>query len=83
MNNKQLKGLSKLLVLTFFIIAILIGGVMASLSVLKEEAVNANIRLVKLQANTFSENLGQTINTLDLLLSSLTSILSFPEEIES
>lgn len=83
MNNKQLKGLSKLLVLTFFIIAILIGGVMASLSVLKEEAVNANIRLVKLQANTFSENLGQTINTLDLLLSSLTSILSIPEEKES
>ena len=75
--------MSKLLVLTFFIIIILIGGVMASLSVLKEEAVNANIRLVKLQANTFSENLTQTINTLDVLFNSLTSILSIPQEQKS
>jgi PAS domain S-box-containing protein len=55
---------------------------MLSLSVLKEEAVNANIRLVKLQAHTFSADLTQTINHLDLLFNSLTDTLSIPQERE-
>ncbi|MGE4517454.1 MAG: PAS domain-containing protein [Arcobacteraceae bacterium] len=75
MNIAKLKGISKLIIITFFIIVTLIGGVMTSLSILKEEAVNANIRMVKLQADTFSENLSQTINTLDLLFNSLSSFL--------
>ncbi len=75
MNIIQLKGISKLIIITFFIIVTLIGGVMTSLSILKEEAVNANIRMVKLQADTFSENLSQTINTLDLIFNSLSSFL--------
>lgn len=75
MNITQLKGISKLIIITFFIIVTLIGGVMTSLSILKEEAVNANIRMVKLQADTFSENLSQTINTLDLIFNSLSSFL--------
>ncbi|PKN15124.1 MAG: hypothetical protein CVU67_02050, partial [Deltaproteobacteria bacterium HGW-Deltaproteobacteria-24] len=80
MNTSKLKGISKLIIITFFIIVTLIGGVMASLSILKEEAVNANIRMVKLQADTFSENLSQTINTLDLLFNSLPSFFELTQE---
>jgi PAS domain S-box-containing protein len=80
LNTSKLKGIGKLIVITFFIIVTIIGGVMASLSILKEEAVNANIRMVKLQADTFSENLSQTINTLDLLFNSLPSFFELTQE---
>jgi len=56
---------------------------MASLSILKEEAINAHINVVKLQANTFSDHLDQSVNSLDLMFNSQATLWSLHQNKES
>lgn len=80
MHKNQIKRVSQVLIITFFVIITVIGGIMASLSILKEETINAKVELAKLQADTFAQSLTQTLNNTRLTFDTLHSVIELHKE---
>lgn len=73
--NKKIKNLSQILTITFIVMITIIGGIMASLSVLEEETTHSKIKVAQLQADTFAQSITQTMNNAELLFDNLHALI--------
>lgn len=83
MKKHNLKEIYKAIIMTFIIMTIVIGGVIISLSILKDEAVQTNLKIADFHANTLSEQIIQTFINLDLIIKDLDSSIITQIDMES
>lgn len=83
MKKRNLKEIYKAIIMTFIIMTIVIGGVIISLSILKDEAVQINLKIADFHANTLSEQIIQTFINLDLIIKDLDSSIITQKDMES
>lgn len=65
------KNGQRFLLATVLMGIIIIGGVMAALVMLREEAIDTHLKIAELHATTFSDQLGQTILTVDYTMDAI------------
>jgi PAS domain S-box-containing protein len=76
----NIRLVSKLLSISFFIIFLIISGVFFSINMLKDEAVKTQVKLVELYSSIFVDNFSRTIKGMDLLVDNINSFLTFTED---
>ncbi|MDD2887192.1 MAG: PAS domain S-box protein [Aliarcobacter sp.] len=79
----NIRLVSKLLSISFFIIFLIISGVFFSINMLKDEAVKTQVKLVQLYSSIFVDNFSKTIKGMDLLVDNINSFLTFTEDSSS
>ncbi len=62
---------SKTIISAIVLIFLIVGGVFISLHLLKDEAIKTHLKIAKLHVNTFSEQITQVFNYIDLTSDSL------------
>ena len=81
MKLHSLTTIQKVLFISSFIIIFIIGGVIGSLSILKDEAIETHLKIAKLHSETLAEHISQTFDNIDLTIDSLNTILNNIEDI--
>lgn len=71
MTVKKIKDTYKAVAITIIILCIIIGGVNLSLSILKDEAIDTNLKIADLHANSLAEQIKQTFISLDITIKEL------------
>lgn len=71
MNN-----IYKILFLSLIIVGVIVSSVLFTTNSLKEEAIKSHLNLSKLQTNIFSEQLSQTLHTLEQTIDNLSFIIN-------
>jgi len=70
-----LKSIYKIVLISLFIISIILGGILFSMNILKNEAIRNHIEIAKFHSNVFSEQLTQTLNSIEHTVSGLSFFL--------
>ena len=73
--NKKFQPLVKTLLISMILVLTIVTAIVSSLSILKEEAAKTHMEIAKLHANALSDQVTQTFNNLNLLSSSLITLL--------
>ncbi|MFK2822421.1 PAS domain S-box protein [Arcobacter sp. YIC-80] len=80
---KNLSSLGKTLILSIVLIITVLTTIISSLSFLKEEAIKTHLEIAKLHANTLSDQVTQSYNNINLLISNLISVINKEEDFNS
>ena len=70
-----MKSIYKIVLISLFIISIILGGILFSMNILKNEAIRNHIEIAKFHSNVFSEQLTQTLNSIEHTVSGLSFFL--------
>ena len=83
MRKKSVNSFSKIIITAVFIIFIIIGTIVSSLSVLKDEAIKTHLKIAELHSKTISEQIEQTISSIDLIINSSKTIIENTKNINT
>lgn len=81
MIEKKLKDTYKAATITIIILLIIIGGVNLSLSILKNEAIDTNLKIADFHANSLSEQIKQTFISLDITIKEIDNSIVKKEDL--
>ena len=76
MRDRDYLAIKKTILIAFFILTIIITGVLFSLSILKDETISNHLKIAKLHSKVFSDNLAQTLENIDFLVKNIETILN-------
>lgn len=83
MIEKKLKNTYRAAITTLIILLISIGGVNLSLSILKNEAIDTNLKIADFHANSLSEQIKQTFISLDIAIKEIDNSIVKKEDFSS
>ncbi|MBD3830724.1 MAG: hypothetical protein IE890_09580, partial [Arcobacter sp.] len=66
---------TRIIIVSLFIIFLVISGVFFSISILKDETIKTHLKLIQLYSSIFVDNLTKTVNGMDLLTDNLVVLL--------
>ncbi|MDY0116820.1 MAG: ATP-binding protein [Sulfurimonadaceae bacterium] len=81
MKQKNIRDIYKAIIITVLILLIIIGGVIFSLSILKDEAIDTNLKIADFHSNTLSEQLIETFVNLNRTIEELDNSINTKENI--
>ncbi|WP_419765864.1 MAG: PAS domain S-box protein [Arcobacter sp.] len=80
MNKRKIKGFIKTLIIAVSMIVIVIGSIVSSLSILKDEAIKTHLKIAQIEANTLSSQIEQTFSTVEFVISNLKDFLKINDD---
>ena len=82
MYTENKSNFFKILLFTSFIIGVIITGIVSSLSILKDEAINNHLKIANLQSNILSEQITQTISSSELIINNIQSSMHYKNSLK-
>jgi len=71
MKKKKINGFVKTFIMATAMTVVVLGGIITSLSILKDEAIKTHLKIAELQVNTIASQITQTFNSIDFIISDL------------